>query len=312
MLHAGLWTAQKRRRRKLHPPRERRPQFGELIQIDGSPHDWFEGRAPRCTLIVFIDDATGQLLNLHFAPTETTWAYLRTLRGSLERYGRPLAIYSDRHSIFQAPRALNRRGQTQFSRALQELDIELILATSPQAKGRVERANQTLQRRLLRELRLRSISSIDEANHYLPQFLEDHNARFARTPRSDLDAHRPVTADDLDHILCIRFERQLSKDHTLQVDRTIYLIDDPRARYRLPVTVRNAKTVRLACAAATNCSPTGACARSTNTPKSAAPLVHPSAQPDVSTWGGPDILTWGLHARTRILSDPDCSLGSLG
>lgn len=229
MIRAGLWVPKVKRRKKIHPPRERRPQFGELIQIDGSPHDWFEGRAPRCSLIVFIDDATSRLINLRFVPVETTWAYMHTLRSAIERYGRPRALYSDKHSIFLAPNGLRSQAQTQFGRALEELDIELICANSPQAKGRVERANSTLQRRLIRELRLENISTMTAANGYLPEFIEKHNARFACEPASPIDAHRDLDALDLHAILAIKKHKRLSKDRTIQINREVYLVDDPRA-----------------------------------------------------------------------------------
>jgi transposase len=237
MIRRNLWIAKKKRYKIPHPPRERRPQFGELIQIDGSPHDWFEKRARRCTLIVFIDDATSKLINLRFVPAETTWAYLTTLRAAIEEYGRPFAIYSDKHSIFRAPNGLNTIAQTQFGRALEELDIELICANSPQAKGRVERANRTLQRRLIRELRLRNICSIDDANAFLPLFRADHNRRFAQAPQSDIDAHRDIVGFDLEAILAIRGRKRLSKDRTIQLHRDVYFVHDQRAYNYQYVTV---------------------------------------------------------------------------
>ena len=145
----GLSRAQRRRSARVHRPRERRPRFGELIQIDGSPHDWFEGRGPRCTLIVFIDDATSRLTALQFAPAETTKAYLSALRAHVLAHGVPLAFYSDRHGIFRvnAKEAESGDGLTEFGRVAERLRVELIQAATPQAKGRVERANQTLQDR---------------------------------------------------------------------------------------------------------------------------------------------------------------------
>ncbi len=237
MIAAHLWTPKRVRRQAPHPPRERRPRFGELLQIDGSPHDWFEGRAPRCSLLVIIDDATSRLTGLHFAPAETTWAYFTLLRESIRKYGRPLALYSDRHAVFRAPNGLNTPAQTQLGRALEELDIELICANSPQAKGRVERANNTLQRRLVRELRLRNISSIADANDYLPEFMEAHNHRFAHVPALEDDVHRSASTFDLDAILAVRYERILSKDCTVQVQRDVYLVDDPAAYRGARITV---------------------------------------------------------------------------
>ena len=175
--------------------RERRPRFGELIQIDGSPHDWFEGRGPRCTLIVFIDDATGRLTALRFAPAETTRAYLGALRDHVLAHGCPAAFYSDRHGIFRvnAKDAASGDGKTELGRVSERLRIELINALTPQAKGRVERANQTLQDRLVREMRLRGISSIEEAQAFTPAFIAAWNEKFAVPPRDSQDAHRPWT-----------------------------------------------------------------------------------------------------------------------
>ena len=143
----GLWRPKQRRQRRVFRRRERRPRFGELIQIDGSPHAWFEDRGPRCTLIVFIDDATSRLTALHFAPAETTRAYLEALRSHVLAHGRPLAFYSDRHGIFRvnAKDAASGDGKTEFGRVAERLAIEPIHALTPQAKGRVERANQTLR-----------------------------------------------------------------------------------------------------------------------------------------------------------------------
>ena len=142
-IRLGLWRPRRRRARKIFQVRERRPRFGELIQIDGSPHDWFEGRGPRCALIVFIDDATGKLTRLQFAPAETTKAYLQALEAHVLAYGVPLGFYSDRHGIFRvnAKEAQGGDGFTEFGRVVERLRN----ATTPQAKGRVERANQTLQ-----------------------------------------------------------------------------------------------------------------------------------------------------------------------
>ena len=224
----GLWRPKKRRVKRVFQLRERRPRFGELIQIDGSPHAWFEDRGPRCTLIVFIDDATGRLTALRFAPVESTRAYLEALREHVLAHGRPLAFYSDRHGIFRvnAKDAASGDGKTEFGRVVARLDIASIQALTPQAKGRVERANQTLQDRLVKELRLMGVSSIDAANAVLPQFAAAWNEKFAVDPRHDADAHRPWadTPDALDHTLARRDGRTLSKALTFRVDGTIYCI----------------------------------------------------------------------------------------
>jgi transposase len=224
----GLWRAKRRREARVFSPRERRARFGELIQIDGSPHDWFEGRAPRASLIVFIDDATGQLTGLRFAPAETTRAYLETLKAHVLAHGLPLALYSDRHGIFRvnAKEAASGDGKTEFARVAERLGIELIHARTPQAKGRVERANQTLQDRLVKEMRLEAISGIAAANAFLPRFIARWNARFAVAPRDLAPAHRPWTQapEALDAALARYEERTLSKSLTFRAQGRLYAI----------------------------------------------------------------------------------------
>ncbi len=230
MIADGLWQPRRRKAKAVHPLRERRACRGELVQIDGSPYDWFEGRAPACTLLVFIDDATGELLELYFTPAETTFSYFAGTRRYLIRHGKPVAFYSDQHGIFRVnqPQAVSGDGLTQFGRAMQELDIQILCASSPQAKGRVERAHQTLQDRLVKELRLRGIAGIEPANAFLPTFLADFNARFALPPRSPHDAHRPLASSDhLDRVFTLQCTRTLSTNLTLQYDRVIYQIQAP-------------------------------------------------------------------------------------
>lgn len=235
MIADGLWVGKSRKAAKIHPSRPRRSCRGELVQIDGSPHDWFEGRAPRCTLIVFIDDATGALQSLRFAPTETTQAYMETLRGYLDTHGRPVALYSDRHSIFRVNHKDHEGELTQFSRALKTLDIQAIHARTPQAKGRVERANQTLQDRLVKELRLNAISNIEEANAFLPAFMAEFNTRFASEAQTPHDAHRPVlhSAQELDLILALHHTRTLSKNLAVQFRNQEFQLHGQGQGYRL-------------------------------------------------------------------------------
>lgn len=235
MIEDELWVPRSRKPARIHQNRVRRPRAGELIQIDGSPHDWFEGRAPRCTLIVFIDDATSRLMALRFAPAETTQAYMETLRLYLGQHGRPVALYSDKHSIFRVNRPDGETDITQFTRALKTLDIEPIHANSPQAKGRVERANQTLQDRLTKEMRLQGICSIDEANRFLPAFIEDYNRRFAVAPQHPEDAHRPVlhSAEELALIFTLHHVRKLSKNLAFQFQNTEYQLTGYGQGYRL-------------------------------------------------------------------------------
>jgi transposase len=224
----GLWRPKKRRAKRVFQLRQRRPRFGELVQIDGSPHDWFEGRGPRCTLIVFIDDATSRLTALHFAPVESGKAYLAALREQILVHGRPLAFYSDRHGIFRvnAKDAQSGDGKTEFGRVVDRLGITLINALTPQAKGRVERANQTLQDRLIKDMRLSNINSMEQAKAFLPRFMISYNEKFAVPPHDEIPAHRPWTkpADDLDLALASQDERVLSKSLTFSYGGTKYCV----------------------------------------------------------------------------------------
>lgn len=237
MIEEGLWKAKRAKQSGRHPMRERRACYGELEQIDGSDHAWFEERGPKCTLLVIIDDATGQIGELWFVPEETFFAYCEAVRHYVERYGKPVTFYSDKHGIFRVnqPRPLGTTsGLTQFGRAMAELDIQTLCANSPQAKGRIERANQTLQDRLVKELRLRGISDIDRANAYLPEFREDFNRRFAVQPRSSHDAHRPLLkTENLDIILTHQKTGSLSKNLTVQANNVIYQIQTDRPGYAL-------------------------------------------------------------------------------
>ncbi len=218
MIEAGLWVDRPKRKRRLHQPRYRRDCPGELVQIDGSEHRWFEHRGPACTLLVLVDDATSRIMHLHFVHTESTFAYFDAARGYLEHHGRPVAFYSDKHSVFRMHQtgALSGDGLTQFGRALRSLNIDIICANSSQAKGRVERANKTLQDQLVKELRLAGVSDMAAANAFAPLFLETYNARFAKAPANAKDLHRALRPrDDLDQILAWRELRHVSQNLTL-------------------------------------------------------------------------------------------------
>ena len=249
MIEAGLRTQSPRKQKRPHQQRQRRLREGELVQIDGSFHDWFEGRAESCCLIVFIDDATSNIMALHFAPRETTHAYFTTAQDYFKRSGRPLAFYSDKHGIFRinTPEAEKSTGHTQFGRAMNELGVELICAHSPQAKGRVERANGTLQDRLIKELRLAKISSIEEANAFIPSFIEKHNQRFGVSPALNENAHRKDIPSDeiLSLIFSHQEERKVSKNLELSYQNKIYQIQSATQSY----TMRNSivKVCKLMC-----------------------------------------------------------------
>jgi hypothetical protein len=228
MRASGLWATRKDRAPAPHQPRFRRSAFGELVQIDGCEHHWFEDRGPYCTLLVFVDDATGKLMELLFVRAESAFGYFAATASYLRRHGKPVAFYSDKHSIFRVAREGSlgtHRGVSQFGRALGELNVDIICANSPQAKGRVERMNLTLQDRLVKELRLRGISTMDAGNAFAPEFMEDFNRRFAKPPRSPHDAHRPLLpTDDLDRIFCTRVARSMTPNMVVHFERSSYLI----------------------------------------------------------------------------------------
>jgi Homeodomain-like domain len=232
MIEGQLWLPHARRLRRVHQSRRRRASRGELVQIDGSPHAWFEDRGPQCTLLVYVDDATSELMELRFVASESAFDYFAATKQYLLRYGRPVALYSDKASIFRAvaSEAKHTSGLTQFSRALSELNIDLICANTPQAKGRVERSNQTLQDRLVKELRLHGISTPDQGNAYVPQFMEAYNRRFGKEPLSPQDAHRPLRPeDDLERIFSWQEERRLTANLELSYKHVRYLVEpNPR------------------------------------------------------------------------------------
>lgn len=235
MIEEALWKGKVRKSSPLHQSRQRRSRFGELVQIDGSHHDWFEGRRAKCCLLVFVDDATSKILAMLFEESETTAGYMSGIDAHLSQWGRPLAYYSDRHSIFRTTR--NTDGhfkETELHRALKDLNIELICAYSSQAKGRVERANQTLQDRLIKEMRLKNISTIEEANTYLPEFIEKYNKKFAVEAENQEDAHRSVHQSDeaLKRILSRHHTRKLSKTLEFSFEGLIYQVENLGKGYR--------------------------------------------------------------------------------
>ena len=228
MIAAGIWADRKRRRKRLHQPRYRRDCVGELVQIDGCEHWWFEDRGPQCTLLVFIDDATSRLMHLQFVESESTFAYFHATRTYLEAWGKPVAFYSDRHGVFRVNQsgAMGGDGMTQFGRALHALNIDIICANSSQAKGRVERAHKSLQDRLVKELRLAGACTLADGNALLPAFTADYNTRFAKPPANKKDLHRPLRAgDDLEDAFAWKEERTLSQALTLQYDKVIFILE---------------------------------------------------------------------------------------
>lgn len=219
----GVRLTRRLRRTTARKRRERSPAEGMLVLIDASPHAWLEERGPRLTLVGAIDDATGKVLYLFFQHTENLQGYLRMLRGLFLEYGIPIALYHDRHTIFRSPKEATieeelegRIPLSQFGIVLDLLGIESIAAHSPQAKGRIERLWRTMQDRLLKELRLAGIDTLEQANAFLPDFIRRHNAEFAVAPADPKPVWAPIEAGmDLDYYLSTRESRVVRPDHTV-------------------------------------------------------------------------------------------------
>jgi len=236
---AGIRPARKRRPPKAHRPRPRKPQAGLLVHLDASPHAWFEDRGEPCVLLKAVDDATGAILAARFQPTEDLTGYFRLLTDVIQKHGLPVAVYTDRHRIFESPNETLTVEQelaglspqkTQFGLALEELGIEHIKALSPQAKGRIERCFQTTQDRWIIELRLRKVGSVDEGNEVLPELIEKHNRLFAVEPAEKESAFVPYTHPRaLKHILCYRgVYRKVGSGQTISYQGHTYKIVSDR------------------------------------------------------------------------------------
>ncbi|MFI0478925.1 MAG: ISNCY family transposase [Candidatus Rhabdochlamydia sp.] len=234
MIKIGLRASKKQKKVKVYQRRMRRSCFGELEQVDGSPHAWFEDRGPRCTLLLAVDDATGKITAGRFEEEETTEGYFRLIKAYIQSHGKPACLYTDKYSSFYVSHGEDRSKPTQFNRAMKELGIKMIAAHSPQAKGRIERTNGILQDRLVKELREKGISTIEEANLFLPTFIEDHNKRFEKIPASPFNAHRTLEHNqNLDQILCNKESRKISKNLEVHYKNKIYQIQAPNRINRL-------------------------------------------------------------------------------
>ena len=237
---AGIAPKRKRRARKFRQRRERRAASGMLLQVDASRHDWLEGRGSHLTLVGAKDDATGEVW-AHFCEAETCWAYLGLMRTIFLTAGVPLALYSDRHTIFHSPREptvieqlANARPLTQFGRAMEELGVSIIKAYSPQAKGRIERQWGVFQDRLVVELRLVGARTLEEANRVLGAFLPDYNRRFSVAPREEEAVWRkPPPARQLDRMLCLKEWRVVGRDHTISFDGLVLQLTSERKYFSL-------------------------------------------------------------------------------
>ena len=249
MIEKGIWKVKRRRYVIVHQQRKRRDREGELVQIDGSPYLWFENRGPYATLLVFVDDATGKLKHLMFAPAETTNNYFKAMDAYIRKFGKPIALYSDKHGVFrvntrraETASVDDNNGLTQFGRAMEELGIMPIFANTPQAKGRVEKINGTLQDRLVKEMRLRNICGVTQGNAYLPEFMDMYNSKFAVCAGERQDAHRPLLESDvLEDILLTKSIRTLSKNLEFSYKNQVYQLSVQRP----PYSMRHAKIVVL-------------------------------------------------------------------
>ncbi len=242
-----------RRRKRPHRTwRARKPHVGELVQLDGSHHDWLEGRGPRGVLMAMIDDASSRVF-ARFYEYEGTGPALDSFQRYVQRYGIPLAVYTDKHTTYKSPaeptvdeQLDGRTPHSQFERSLTELGVKVIHAHSPQAKGRVERLFATFQDRLVKELRLAGVSTLEEANRFVEAYVPHYNQRFAVLPAQTVDLHRPrPSAQELDRILCCKTTRVLRRDWTVAHNGHLYQIQDPLRATHVQVEERLDGTLRM-------------------------------------------------------------------
>ena len=226
----GIRSPKKRRGLKHRSRRERRAAEGMMLQVDGSPHDWLQGRGPRLCLIGAIDDATSKVMGAFFVEAESSWGYFKLFSAVFKAHGVSQSIYTDRHSVFWTDRQptveeqlINKKPTTEVGRALEELGVTLILANSPQAKGRIERLWNTFQDRLVSELRLAKAKTLEQAQAALERYLPEHNRKFAK-PAKALSAWRKVSALQIDTALCFKHQRTVAKDNTISFEATMLQI----------------------------------------------------------------------------------------
>jgi transposase len=227
----GIASPRKRRGNQHRSRRERRAAEGMMLQVDGSPHDWLEGRGPSLCLIGAIDDATGKVVGALFVEAESSWAYFRLFSEIFNKHGLPQSIYADRHSIFWTDREptieeqlKNQRPTTEVGRGLEELGVTLIPAGSPQAKGRIERLWGTFQDRLVSELRRAGAKNQSQAQVLLERHLPEHNHQFSKSPAQSEPAWRKASSTQIEKALCFKQKRTVAKDHTVTFEGTLFQI----------------------------------------------------------------------------------------
>lgn len=244
LIEEGEWK-KSRRHREHRQWRERKHHFGQMAQMDGSHHDWFEGRGPKCVLMGYIDDATNNVF-ARFYNYEGTFPAMDSFKRYIKKYGLPHSLYLDKHTTYKSTakptiedELNNTKPLSQFERALKELDVELIHAQSPQAKGRIERMFGTFQDRLIKKMRLKNIKTVDEANRFLKYYLPKHNKRFSVSPLEKGDLHQPLPENiNLDKILCIKTGHPLRNDFTILHDKKLYQITEPTTAKKVMVEER--------------------------------------------------------------------------
>jgi transposase len=253
-----LWLNQaeipykKRKARKHRRWRERKARFGEMIQIDGSHHDWFEGRGPKCVFMGYIDDATGTVFG-RFYDHEGVMPAMDSMKRYIKLYGIPQSVYLDKHTTYKSWAAptieeqLNdRKPMSHFEKSMAELAVEVIHANSPQAKGRVEKLFKTLQDRLVKEMRLAGIKNIDQANEFLETYLPKYNRKFKKKPASEVNLHRPALhSRELNRILCIKEERTVKNDFTIAYNCGLYQIEEATRAQKVQIEERMDGTIRI-------------------------------------------------------------------
>ena len=255
MILEGLWRVRDRRRQRIYQWRERKPHRGEMIQMDGSHHDWLEGRGPELVLMGYVDDATNDFFG-RFYGYEGVYPAMESFRCYINLYGLPVSVYLDRHSTYKTTREPSveeslrgERAQTQFARALKELGVKLIYAHSPQAKGRIERIFETLQDRLVKEMRLAGISTEDAANRFLETYLRGFNQQFGRIPLTQENLHRRIPKGFcLEDIFCLKETRLIARDYTVRWKSRTFRIQKPSLslkRQRLCVMEQFDGTIRM-------------------------------------------------------------------
>ncbi len=251
LIEAGQW--EKGRKKRQHRQwRQRKEHYGEMVQMDGSHHDWFEGRGPECVLMAYIDDATNRVY-CRFYEYEGTIPAMDSFKRYIKKYGIPMSIYFDKHTTYKSTAEPTIEEEingeeplSEFGRALEELGVQRIYAHSPQAKGRIERLFKTLQDRLIKEMRLKGIKSVEEANKFLKTYLPKYNKKFSLKAHRSEDLHMPVPEGiDLDAILCIKTGRTVRNDNTISYQKELYQIEEVMAGKIVTVTERIDGTMRM-------------------------------------------------------------------